>query len=81
MSGKEIGVDCQFEIDGSIHVRRIFVDGRWQAVSQGRQWIDHLGRHVLVMFGSEQAREIRLQPDTMTWQLLPLRGGHQTRLV
>ena len=81
MPEKQIGVDCQFEVDGTIRVRRIFVDSRWLPVSQGRQWIDNLGRHVLVMMPDGPAQEIRLQPDTMTWELLPAGGAYQTRLV
>lgn len=81
MTGKQIGVDCQFEVEGTIRVRGIYVDGRWRPVAQGRQWVDHLGRHVLVMLDEDQVREIVLQPETMTWTLLPSGGGYQTRLV
>jgi hypothetical protein len=81
MAGTQIGVDCQFEVDGGLRVRRIFLDGRWLAVGQGRQWVDHLGRHVLIMLPGDEVREILLQPDTMTWRLLPVGGGFQARLV
>jgi hypothetical protein len=81
MTGKQIGVDCQFEADGGLRVRRIDLDGRWLAVGQGRQWVDQLGRHVLIMLPDDEVREILLQPDTMTWWLLPRGGGSQTRFV
>ena len=72
-----VGVDCIFREDGRIEVRRVAVDGRWLAVEQGRQWVDHLGRHVLVMLPGGEAREIVLQPATMTWVLRPVgRGVH-----
>jgi hypothetical protein len=72
----QVGVECTFLVDGRIRVRRIEVEGRWQPVGQGRQWVDHLGRHVLIMLPGDQAHEIRLRPDTLTWELLPL--GHST---
>ena len=81
MAEKQIGVDCQFEVDGTIRVRRLFIDGRWLPVGQGRQWVDRLGRHVLVMFGDGQVSQITLRPDTMTWLLRPHDGGYQRRLV
>ena len=81
MAEKRIGVDCQFEANGTIRVRRIFLDGRWLPVSQGRQWSDQLGRHVLVMLPEGPAQEIRLRPDTMTWELRPAGGGYKTRVV
>lgn len=78
---RQIGVDCQFDVDGTLWVRRIFVDGGWQAVGQGRQWVDHLGRHVLIMLPGDEVREIVLRPDTMTWQLLPVGGVRRASLV
>lgn len=80
MSVKQIGVDCQFEADGTLRVRRINFDGRWLVVEQGRQWKDHLGRHVLIMLPESGVRQIRLRPDTMTWELL-VDAGRQTQLV
>jgi hypothetical protein len=81
MADKLIGVDCQFERDGTVRVRRILVDGRWLAVDQGRQWVDRLGRHVLVMGPDGRAQEICLRPDTMTWEMRPAGGGYQTQVV
>jgi hypothetical protein len=81
MTGTQIGVDCQFEVDGGLRVRRIWLDGRWHTVGQGRQWVDQLGRHALIMLPGDEVREILLQPDTMTWRLLPARGGTAARLV
>jgi hypothetical protein len=81
MSPKQIGVDCQFESDGTLRVRRIFISGRWLAVEQGRQWQDHLGRHVLIMLPEGGVQRIRLRPDTMTWEILPAGDQGQTRIV
>lgn len=75
-----IGVDCTFQIDGRILVRRIFLDGEWISVGQGRQWVDEKGRHALIMLQNDQPMEIRLRPDTMTWELLPA-GRQQQTLV
>ena len=67
---KQIGVDCRFNLDGTIVVHRICLDNnKWIAVGQGRQWVDQNGRHVLIMFPNNQPRQIRLRPDTMTWEL------------
>ncbi|MCI0577557.1 MAG: hypothetical protein L0331_15325 [Chloroflexi bacterium] len=77
---KQIGVECRFAADGTLEVQRIYLDGRWLAVEQGRQWVDQLGRHVLVMLPGNQPRELLLRPDTMTWVLRPV-GGRETRVV
>ena len=81
MAEKLIGVDCQFEVDGAIRVRQICLDGRWLPVSQGRQWKDQLGRHVLVMLPDGPAQEICLRPESLTWELRPVGGDIQTRVV
>lgn len=80
-----VGVDCHFNIDGSVQVRRIFFEDRWQPVEQGRQWLDQLGRHVLVMLpaaspNANQVREILLRCTTLSWELVPHRAS-QSRLV
>ncbi len=66
---KQIGVDCRFAVDGTIDVQRIYLDNKWLSVGQGRQWVDRNGRHVLIMLPNNQPRQIRLRPDTMTWEL------------
>ena len=71
MSAIAIGVECKFSADGNLMVSRVDLEGRWTAVEQGRQWVDQLGRHVLLMLPGRIIREIRLRPDTMTWELLP----------
>jgi hypothetical protein len=45
------------------------------AVEQGRQWVDHEGRHVLIMFPGQPVQELLLRKDTMTWGLRP--QGHK----
>lgn len=72
-----IGVDCIFREDGRIEVSRIAMNGRWLPVEQGRQWVDQLGRHALVMLPGNEVREIVLRPETMTWVIRPAgRGVH-----
>ncbi len=71
---KTIGVDCVFAPDQTLRVRRIAVDGRWQSVEQGRQWVDGAGRHVLVMLADRQAWELVLGRETMNWSLQPAGG-------
>jgi hypothetical protein len=77
---KQIGVECRFAVDGTIDVRRIYLDEQWIAVGQGRQWVERDGRHVLIMLPENQPREIRLRPDTMTWELRPI-GGRDVHVV
>ena len=67
-----IGVECRFLSEGNVEVQRIQIDGRWLMVEQGRQWVDQGGRHVLIMAPGMVAQELRLRPDTMTWQMLPV---------
>lgn len=66
---KPISVDCIIAIDGRVSVRRIEIDGQWQAVEQGRQWTDDEGRHVLVMLPGQQVQEIVFRPERMNWIL------------
>lgn len=75
-----VGVDCRFAADGTVDVRRVYLDGAWQAVGQGRQWVDRAGRHVMVMLPGDRARELLLRSDTLTWELKQA-GGRQVRAV
>ncbi len=72
---KQIGVECRFAVDGTVDVGRIYLDGSWQPVGQGRQWVDGNGRHVLVLLQEDEPREILLLPKSMTWVLLPVGSG------
>ena len=45
------------------------IDGRWQAVGQGRQWLDEDGRHVLVMLPGDQIYKLTLRYGTLVWEL------------
>jgi hypothetical protein len=67
-----IGVECRFLSEGNVEVQRIQIDGRWLTVEQGRQWVDRGGRHVLIMAPGMAAQELKLRPDTMTWQMRPV---------
>ncbi|MCA9966241.1 MAG: hypothetical protein KC423_18455 [Anaerolineales bacterium] len=64
-----IGVDCSFSANGTVRVQRVQIGAAWQVVEQGRQWLDMNGRHVLIMLPGQQAREIILRPDTLTWEM------------
>ena len=68
-----VEVDCSFESDGRVRVRRIRMGKPWRAVEQGRQWADADGRHVLVML-PDGVRELLLRADTLTWELRELPG-------
>lgn len=71
-----VEVDCRFDEDGRVHVRRVRLGRPWQAVEQGRQWVDDNGRHVLVMLAGG-VRELVLRADTLTWELRELPGARR----
>jgi hypothetical protein len=77
---QRIGVDCRFHEDGSVQVVQIALDQAWFTVEQGRQWVDKLGRYVLIMFADGTVKEICLRSDTMTWYILDVES-RGTRLV
>jgi hypothetical protein len=72
-----VEVDCTFDADGRVRVRRVRLGRPWQPVEQGRQWTDADGRHVLVMLDGV-ARELVLRADTLAWELRELPGARQT---
>jgi len=76
-----VEVECRFEASGHVRVRRVNIIGRWQMVTQGRQWLDTEGRHVLVMLPElgEGVRELLLRADALVWELRE--PGHSRRLV
>lgn len=63
-----VSVDCIFDEDGMVQVRRVKLNGRWQQVEQGRQWLDGSGRSVLIML-SGVVHTLVLRPATMRWEL------------
>ena len=69
-----VEVDCTFESDGRVRVRRIRLGRPWQSVQQGRQWADADGRHVLILL-PDGVRELLLRADTLTWELRELPGA------
>ncbi len=71
---EQIGVDCVFEEDGAVRVRRIAVGGNWKGVEQGRQWLDDVGRHVLIMLNGREVREIVLRSEELTWSMKAQQG-------
>jgi hypothetical protein len=75
-----IAVDCRFASDGTIDVRRIYMNRKWTEVGQGRQWFDAAGRHVLVMLPDERVQELWLRSDTLIWELRPV-GGREIHVV
>ena len=70
-----VHVECTFTPAG-VHVRRIQRAGGWQAVEQGRQWLDEAGRHLLIMIPGEPAQELLLRRETLSWELRP--AGHSS---
>lgn len=74
-----IGVDCRFEANGRLHIKRIKQHEQWVMVEQGRQWQDANGRHVLVMLPNQQTATLTLRPDTLLWQINL--SGNQARAV
>jgi hypothetical protein len=75
-----IAVDCRFAADGTVDVRRIYLNKQWTEVGQGRQWFDLAGRHVLIMLPGERVQELWLRSDTLIWALRPV-GGRETQVV
>jgi len=67
---ERIGVDCRFEANGRVRVRRIRMGETWHTVAQGRQWQDDSGRHVLVMLAGERIEELLLSAEDLTWRLV-----------
>lgn len=74
----QVGVDCLFEPDGQVRVRRVGFDGHWQSVGQGRQWQEKDGRHILIMLANQQTGELRLRADNLTWEMVQ---RHPTRTI
>lgn len=64
-----IAVDCLFKEDGTVRVRRIKRHGTWIPVTQGRQWQNDAGRHVLIMLYGREVREISLNAQSLVWEL------------
>jgi hypothetical protein len=73
---RSVEVDCTFDEDGRVRVRRIRLGQSWQPVEQGRQWADVDGRHVLIML-PDGARELLLRANALTWELRELPGSRQ----
>ena len=71
---KTVGVDCIFAEDGAVQVKKVWLNGRWQSVGQGRQWLDEDGRHVLIMLPGEEVRELVLLPGTLRWEVVEIHG-------
>ncbi|MCA9918412.1 MAG: hypothetical protein KC445_10700 [Anaerolineales bacterium] len=78
---QQVGVDCSFSPDGSVQVKKVLLNGRWQPVGQGRQWGDENGRHVLIMLPGDEVRELVLPPGTLRWQLLDPRQHQKIQMV
>jgi len=66
-----VAVSCVFQPDGTVQLKQVQINGRWQAVGQGRQWVDSDGRHLLLQLPGGQIRHLLLRADTLTWQWQP----------
>ena len=71
---RPVEVDCTFDEDGRVHVRRVRVDDVWLPAEQGRQGEDEFGRFVLVMLAGGPVRQLRLDRETLRWTLTALPG-------
>lgn len=65
---KITGVDCRFETDGSLSIKKICQNDRWRSVEQGRQWRDDEGHHVLLMIDG-RVFTLTLNAHTLQWDL------------
>lgn len=76
-----IAVDCVFNQDGRVRVRRIQLNDQWFSIEQGRQWIDENGRHILINIpGADvgtSVQEILLSPLSLQWEHVPRPSGWQ----
>ena len=70
---KAISVDCSFDNEGHVRIRRIAVEDSWFVVEPGRQWLDEFGRHVLIMIPGGRVLEIVLSSETLTWTIASAR--------
>lgn len=73
-----VAVDCRFAEDGAVQVRKVQLNGRWQSVGQGRQWLDKNGRHVLIMLPGNEVHELVLQPGSLSWRMVEVGSGGGT---
>lgn len=63
-----VEVDCMFDLNGDVRLRRVRINQQWQHVDQGRQWQDEHGRHLLVMTLDGHLRELILRPS-LRWEI------------
>lgn len=78
---QHVAVECRFNEDGSVQVKKVQLNGRWLPVGQGRQWVDENGRHILIMLPGDEVRELVLQPGTLRWQLVDKHPRHKAEAV
>lgn len=71
---RAIGVEAVTAEDGTVQVHRVRISGKWRQASQGRQWLEPNGRHVLIMLEGREVHEIMLRSDTLMWQLVHSRA-------
>jgi len=74
---QNIAVESTVEKNGRVRIRRIKIDERWLAVEQGRQWVDEIGRHVLIIVPGGNVQEILLSSHSLNWELVSKRGSAQ----
>ena len=67
---KALHVDCSFDKEGTVHIRRIAIEDSWFVVEPGRQWLDEFGRHVLIIIPGGRVLEIVLSPETLIWTII-----------
>jgi hypothetical protein len=70
---ERVEVECTFDEDGRVHLRRLKLAGEWRTVEQGRQWQDEDGRHVLFMLPGQPVQELLQDLASQCWELRPRR--------
>lgn len=76
-----VEVDCTFDTNGRVRVRRVRVAGVWLPADQGRQGEDEYGRFVLVMLADRPPRVLRLDRSTLRWTLSALPGAENWDVI
>lgn len=66
---QSVSVECSFDEQGKVQVRRLARNGNWETIEQGRQWLEEDGRHVLVLLGGSRPAELILKRDNLAWFL------------
>lgn len=68
--GERVEVEVRFEVDGRPRVQWFrWRGGDYLVTATGRSWLDHDGRHVLVIGPDERVFELLLNREELVWTL------------